>query len=290
MNYIYGYRNKINNKWYVGQTTMKLEERHRTHLSSATHEKASDYNCLFHKKIREYGIDNFELSILEEVVNKEDLDERERYWIKEKNSFVREGQGYNTTLGGQKRKNSEDYWDIRCSLTKEQALEIINLLSSTEMPQTEIAKQYNIHVGIVNQINSGKKYRLLQDTEYPIRQKTASFTSEEMVEAIITLLKQGYGNVEIANMLGNGLHAGTVSAINIGDKHRRPNIIYPIRKETNNNKNKKEKSEKIKKLLEEGQLNNKEIAEIIGCDPSVVSRINSGNTYKDQNRIYPIRK
>lgn len=290
MNYIYGYRNKINNKWYVGQTTMKLKERHRTHLSGATHEKASDYNCLFHKKIREYGIDNFELVVLEEVANKEDLDERERYWIKEKNSFVREGQGYNTTLGGQKRKDSEDYWDIRCLLTKEQALEIIGLLSSTNIPQTEIAKQYGINVGIVNQINSGKKYRFLSDIEYPIRQKVTNTTSEETVEAIITLLKQGYGNVEIANMLGNGLQAGTVSAINNGSKHRRSDIVYPIRKETNKEKSKKDKAEYIKKLLEEGQLNNKQIAEKVGCDPSVVSRINSGSTYKDQNRTYPIRK
>lgn len=52
MNYIYGYRNKITNKWYVGQTSMTVEERHRLHVSSANHEKASDYNSLFHKKIR----------------------------------------------------------------------------------------------------------------------------------------------------------------------------------------------------------------------------------------------
>lgn len=290
MNYIYGYRNKINNKWYVGQTTMKLKERHRTHISGATHEKASDYNCLFHRKIREYGIENFELIVLEEVANKEDLDNKERYWIKEKQSFVGDGQGYNTTLGGQKRKDSDDYWDIRCSLNKEQALEIVNLLSSTTIPQTEIAKQYKIHVGIVNQINSGKKYRILQDNEYPIRKKTTTITTKETVEAIIALLKQGYGNVEIANMLGNGLKAGTVSAINIGDKHYQTDIVYPIRKETNSNKDKKTKAKQIKKLLEEGKLNNKQIAEIVGCDPSVVSRINSGNTYKDQNRTYPIRK
>lgn len=290
MNYIYGYRNKINNKWYIGQTTMKLEERHRTHISGATHKSSSDYNCLFHKKIREYGIENFELIVLEEVANIEELDDKEQYWIKEKKSFVREGQGYNTTTGGQKRKNNEDYWDIRCALNKEQALEIINLLSTTQIPQTEIAKQYEVYVGIINQINSGKKYRLLQDSEYPIRKKIINITTEETVDAIIALLEQGYGNVEIADMLGNGLQAGTVSAINIGNKHRRNNINYPIRQETNENKDKKNKANQIKKLLEEGKLNNKQIAENIGCDPSVVSRINSGKTYKDQNRIYPIRK
>lgn len=84
--------------------------------------------------------------------------------------------------------------------------------------------------------------------------------------------------------------AGTVSAINNGSKHRRSDIVYPIRKETNKEKSKKDKAEYIKKLLEEGQLNNRQIAEKVGCNPSVVSRINSGITYKDQNRSYPIRK
>ena len=65
MNYIYGYRNKITNKWYIGQTSMTVEERHRLHLSSSNHEKASDYNTLFHKKIRQYGMNNFELITLE---------------------------------------------------------------------------------------------------------------------------------------------------------------------------------------------------------------------------------
>ena len=45
-------------------------ERHRLHISGATHPKASDYNCLFHKKIREYGIDNIELIVLEEIILK----------------------------------------------------------------------------------------------------------------------------------------------------------------------------------------------------------------------------
>ena len=211
MNYIYGYRNIKNNKWYIGQTSMKLQERHRLHISGATHEQASDYNCLFHKKIREYGIESFELVILEEVENKEDLDKKEQYWIKEKNSFVKNGQGYNLTSGGQYRKDNENYWDIRCALTKEQALEIIGKLQNTNIPQTDLAKQYNINVSIINQINSGKKYRLLKnESQYPIREKIKTITDEETVDTIIALLKEGYGNVEIAKMIGNGLKSGTV--------------------------------------------------------------------------------
>lgn len=290
MNYIYGYQNKQNGKWYVGQTSMPLKERHRLHISGASHEKASDYNCLFHKKLREYGVDNFELIVLEEVECKEILDEREQFWIKEKNSFVKNGGGYNLTIGGQYRKDNEDYWDIRCSLTKEQAQEIIDLLKNTEIPQTELAEKYNIHVGIINQINSGKKYRLLHDEDYPIRKKLSKTTSEQQVEVIIALLQQGYGNVEISAMLNEEVLPNTISAINNGTKHRKEGMEYPIRKETNTLKNQKDKSLQIKKLLEEGVLNNKQIAEQVGCDPSVVSRINYGKTYKDANRNYPIRK
>ena len=75
MNYIYGYQNKITGKWYVGQTSKSMEERHRLHLSSAYHETCNDYNCLFHKKIREYGIENFELVLLEQVIDKSLLDD-----------------------------------------------------------------------------------------------------------------------------------------------------------------------------------------------------------------------
>lgn len=287
MNYIYGYKNKINNKWYIGQTTMPLKERHRLHLSSAMHEKTSDYNCLFHQKIREYGIDNFELVILEEVKDKEQLDAREQFWIKEKNSYVKNGKGYNLTIGGQKRKNSENYWDLRCSLSKEQAQKIIMMLQTTAIPQTEIAKQFNISTSIVNQINTGIKYRLLNDNEYPIRTNDKNFLSETQIQEIILLLLQGYKNTEIAELTNANI--GQISAINMGRHNKQPNLTYPIRPETNERKKFKEKAEWIKQLLEENQLNNAEIASLVSCDASCVSRINSGKNYYEEGRIYPIR-
>lgn len=289
MNYIYGYYNKITNKWYVGQTTMPIKERHKLHLSGANSKKASDYNCLFHKKIREYGINNFDLVVLEEVPNKENLDEREQYWIKEKNSFVRNN-GYNLTTGGQFRKDNEDYWDIRCSLNKEQALEIIDLLQHTNTSQIDISKKYKVNASIINQINAGTKYRLLNDESYPIRKTNRKTVNEETIQAIIGLLKMGYGNTEIVEILDNKFTANTVSSINRGTKHHKADIEYPIREKTNANKIRQEKSQIIKLLLEEGKLNNKEIAEQVKCDPSTVSRINFGETYRDDNREYPIRK
>lgn len=63
MNYIYCYTNKINGHKYVGQTN-NIERRKREHLSDANNPNSKEYNYLFHKKLREYGEDNFIFSIL----------------------------------------------------------------------------------------------------------------------------------------------------------------------------------------------------------------------------------
>ena len=104
MYYIYCYTNKINQHKYVGQTN-NLERRKREHLSSSFNPKASSYNCLFHKKIREYGIENFEFSVLEILYEDNYIDEREKFWISEKESFCGTGKGYNMDLGGSKKCN-----------------------------------------------------------------------------------------------------------------------------------------------------------------------------------------
>jgi len=46
----------------------------------------------------------------------------------------------------------------------------------------------------------------------------------------------------------------------------------------------------IKSLLKENKLNNRQIANLVGCDPSVVSNINYGKNYYDNTLEYPLRK
>lgn len=262
---------------------MSLNERHRLHISGATHEKACDYNCLFHKKIREYGIDNFELEILEEVPNKCDLDEKEQYWIKEKNSFVKNGNGYNLTTGGQRRKGNKDYVDIRARFqTKEDIKRVINEIKDTNNSLVEIAQEYQVSLSLICSINSGKKY--YQDNEiYPLRVLKTKI-SNDLVKEIIELLKENCTNKEIADIFQ--IDDDVVYRINYGKAHKQSEENYPIRKELSE---KEKRANKIKKLLKENKLNNKEIAELVKCDPSVVSNINYGKSYKDDSLIYPIR-
>lgn len=64
MYYIYCYTNKLNNHKYVGQTN-NFKRRLREHKSCALNPKSSSYNDLIHQKMRQYGVDNFDVEILE---------------------------------------------------------------------------------------------------------------------------------------------------------------------------------------------------------------------------------
>lgn len=283
MNYIYGYQNKKNGKWYIGQTTMSIQERHRLHISGAFHEKASDYNCLFHKKIREYGIDNFDLMVLEEVSDIAKLDEKEQYWIKKKNSFVKDN-GYNLTTGGQQRRANDDYIDARASFqTDKEIKQVISEIKDESNSLASLAKKYNVSLSLLCMINVGRKYHQIAE-DYPLRPIRIKI-DDSLVLEIINLLKENWSNTEIANLFN--IDTDIVYRINYGRAHKISGQTYPIRRELSKNEL---RANRIKKLLQESSLNNKQIANLVGCDPSVVSNINYGKNYHDDNLTYPLRK
>ena len=95
---IYKITNKINNKIYIGQTKLSLEKRFYYHIYDSL--KSQDVNIKLHNAIRKYGVENFNIALLEQCESKTQLDERERYWIKTLNAqdpLV----GYNMTSGGE---------------------------------------------------------------------------------------------------------------------------------------------------------------------------------------------
>lgn len=76
---IYMYTNKVNGKSYIGQTN-NFERRHKQHLQDSYHIHQGhevSHKLPFHAAIRKYGIDNFDITFLEdkeyenyELVNK----------------------------------------------------------------------------------------------------------------------------------------------------------------------------------------------------------------------------
>jgi len=98
---IYKAINKINNKIYIGQTTKKLQLRAEEHRRESiySYKNLKRKMTFFHFAILEYGFENFIFTQIEEC-KKEELDEKEKYWIKYYKSD-NPNYGYNMTEGGQ---------------------------------------------------------------------------------------------------------------------------------------------------------------------------------------------
>lgn len=89
---IYVITNKINGKQYVGQTKGSLEQRWNQHKHYASH-------CYALKAaISKYGADNFSIEQIDSANSREELNEKERYWIEKLNTLS--PNGYNLTTGG----------------------------------------------------------------------------------------------------------------------------------------------------------------------------------------------
>ena len=94
---IYMVTNVINRKIYIGQTTQSLKSRKQKHL------KDSKYtNYLFHNALKKYGFENFKWEIIDYAYSKNELNELEKKWIKQYNTFIdfEQSHGYNMTDGG----------------------------------------------------------------------------------------------------------------------------------------------------------------------------------------------
>lgn len=92
---IYKATSATTGKVYIGQTSQNLQERINQHNS---HAYGCQYNYHFHNAIRKYGVNDFDYEIIEDnIVSKDILNEREKYWISYYNSYY---EGYNSTMGG----------------------------------------------------------------------------------------------------------------------------------------------------------------------------------------------
>lgn len=96
MAYIYQITNDINNKIYIGKTEFSIEKRFKEHCSDAF--KEHNEKRPLYSAMRKYGIEHFHIELVEKTDNPE---EREKYWIEQKQSFKK---GYNATLGGDGKK------------------------------------------------------------------------------------------------------------------------------------------------------------------------------------------
>jgi len=94
---VYCIENKIDGKKYVGITRGEIERRFKQH-KTITKTKNSSNKSHIHNAMALYGIENFIVYELDCAETKEELFEKEKYWIKTLNT---KNNGYNETDGGE---------------------------------------------------------------------------------------------------------------------------------------------------------------------------------------------
>lgn len=151
---IYKITNLINGNPYIGQS-IDIYKRWRQEKEDSKNVNNHSYNYPLMRAFRKYGIGNFSFEIIEEC-KIEELNERERYWIKFYDSFFN---GYNQTLGG----------DATSRQPKEKILGIIYDLMNTDMSHKDIASKWDISTEMVQGINTGRYWR--HDADYPLQKR-----------------------------------------------------------------------------------------------------------------------
>ena len=92
---IYKITNLINNKSYIGQS-IDIQARFSSHKRTLQWNDPR-VNYPLYRDFKKYGLENFSFEIIEQC-SKDELNEKEKYWINHYNTY---NNGYNLTLGGE---------------------------------------------------------------------------------------------------------------------------------------------------------------------------------------------
>lgn len=169
---IYIIKNTVNDKVYIGQTTMTVQERFKQHMKPSTCKQRRTYKL--YNAINKYGSDKFYYEILETDIPVSLLDEAEIDYIDRYDSFKN---GYNSTNGGN-TKRLYKYSDIG---------KMVQMLNEGKTFQ-EIATEFSINKGTVSRILHGMGIYAHD-----------KINEEELIE----LFNQGLSNAEITDKLGS---------------------------------------------------------------------------------------
>ena len=114
---------------YIGQSK-DIETRNKKHIKDAYYEKSGTYDTVFHKAIRKYGKESFDIEILC-TCRIEDLNKLETYYIQKYNTIT--PNGYNMTGGGENSRS------CKCKFSEKDIKNIIRELKETDDKTEDIA-------------------------------------------------------------------------------------------------------------------------------------------------------
>lgn len=149
---IYKVTNKINNKVYIGQTIQTLAQRRSKHYYKVNNK--NDIHTHFINALRKYPKETFTWEIIDNAETQEELDTKEKYWIKYYNSIE---SGYNTKDGGETIITTDKFLE-KCGSKPFYAFDLQGNKLGEFLNQREFARDHNMSKGDI--------YRMLNNQLY----------------------------------------------------------------------------------------------------------------------------
>ena len=127
--------------YYVGKAK-NLYDRTQQHIKPGEQDSVA-----LHAALKKYGLDKFVFAVIEFCAVGE-LNDRERFWIKELNTYL-DNQDYNLTPGGD---GGRGLWKV----TPEMFEQIIDQLQNSTLTFREIGDHWGLHYTTISDINKGR--------------------------------------------------------------------------------------------------------------------------------------
>lgn len=188
---VYKAINLSNGKCYIGQTVKTLYRRKIEHKSNVKRNK----NYYFYNGIKKYGWNNFEWSVVCECNSRNELNEKETYYINELKSLY--PNGYNLTLGGDGTSGytfSSEHIKKLSDAKKGKTWEEIRGIECSKRSKKKVSKRMmgkgNHRYGITPSISARKKQS----------EKMRKY-SDEQVEQVREYRKQGFTYKKISDIV-----------------------------------------------------------------------------------------
>lgn len=198
---IYAIKNTINDKIYIGRST-DIERRWKAHLCAARNNDP----CKIHLAMKELGLENFYLEIIEEC-SLELLNEREQYYIDYYNSWH---DGYNN---GESKNFLEGENNPNAKLTKRDIAEIRSRQSKLKENRREIFNSFSNKITWTNflfickyktWVNILPEYNTKEIMEWHKKQlgnESIKMDKDELIR-VFKLRKEGLSCTKIGKIIG----------------------------------------------------------------------------------------
>lgn len=290
---IYKITNLINQKVYIGQS-INIPTRWTTHKNIAFQPNNKAYNSPLYRSIRKYGLENFDFSVIE-YCNPEELNEKEVYWIKYYSSFEDRDKGYNLTPGGNEPVvaiPTEIYqmWDE--GYTVAEIIQHFKLNKSTIHKYLVLYENFSTREARSRGINkhNGTEYNINSIIQYDLNGKFIKEwnCSTRQIEKETDFNHSGINNCLNEKYFQSNNYRWGYKNKPLIDKETFYKNIRQKNKEANahNFVVTDEDVLYIKRELAKGKTQ-QSIADSLGIDRHVVTKINNGNHFNDGG-IYPI--